>query len=831
MSMSVSAVVTTSPSDAREETDHVFAGHARLLGPAARLAALIDPAFLVEVGWDSSLLVLRLPSEHRLLGRPICRAAGCEVTAPDRTHICAGCRHRLADAGISAENIVLLPARERPNRDIGTCQVSGCARQWVTGPEGLCRQHVDQRHALRLPLAAFLDDPRALPFAASGPCLVAACSRQRRHPSGQYCDMHQLRLRKALGANPYLDVVLWGRTEPAVAVGGQISLRGFAPLVVVQVLFGLQQRCRLEGVHTKEADFRVVTDDFRRQQIRSVADYRLRRRRNLSFAGLVNFLAAYSRRALTSPEAEAETDEWDLAIFGQSGTISFVGISQPWLRESAKRWAIDDLPKRRVRIGRRTSVGLNMRHHVGSLVRLSQSLRLRPDEGVVPAALGRTDVVSFLNRLAYLASTGKISSDARIRATREVRFVLTTIRALGLTTPGTAAEGLGQDFTISAHEIPDPPEPGECGRSLPPEIMHEICAHLHELRPAPMRAGIELIIDTGRRPEEIADLAFDCLIHDADGLPVLVYDNHKANRLGRQLPISSTTAEVITMQQKWVRAHYPDTQLRELKLLPTDRRNPNGQKSLTAFSIAFHHRSWVASMPVLHTADGIEFDKSRAVLYAYRHTYAQRHADAGVAIDVLRELMDHRKLDTTSSYYQVGNQRRRDAVDKVAAMQFNRNGDRVWRQAEELLDSEQARRAVGEVVVPFGVCTEPSNVQAGGHACPYRFRCVGCDHFRTDVSYLPDLSAHLADLLRNREKLLATQDLEDWARVEALPSEAEITRTRRLITSVEAGLEQLSPTQRTEIEEAVALLRNHRTVSLGMPQVRQPRPDTRLERS
>ena len=116
----------------------------------------------------------------------------------------------------------------------------------------------------------------------------------------------------------------------------------------------------------------------------------------------------------------------------------------------------------------------------------------------------------------------------------------------------------------------------------------------------------------------------------------------------------------------------------DLKLLPTDRRNANGHKSLAAFSVAFHHRSWMSALPVLHTSDGIEFDKSRDVLYAYRHTSAQHHADAGVAIDVLRELMDHRTLDTTSNYYQVGQQRRRDAV--------------------------------GEVIVPFGVCTEPSNV-------------------------------------------------------------------------------------------------------------------------
>ena len=175
-------------------------------------------------------------------------------------------------------------------------------------------------------------------------------------------------------------------------------------------------------------------------------------------------------------------------------------------------------------------------------------------------------------------------------------------------------------------------------------------------------------------------------------------------------------------------------------------------------------------MPALRTGDGIEYDKSKIVLYAYRHSYAQRHADAGVPVDVLRELMSHRKLDTTSGYYRVGETRRREAVDRVTAMQFDRHGNRIWRQAQALLDSEHARRAVGEVAVPFGVCTEPSNVKAGGGACPFRFRCAGCDHFRTDVSYLPDLHAYLDDLLRTRERLLATTDLDDWARAEAMPS-------------------------------------------------------------
>ncbi|WP_246144483.1 hypothetical protein [Actinacidiphila oryziradicis] len=70
----------------------------------------------------------------------------------------------------------------------------------------------------------------------------------------------------------------------------------------------------------------------------------------------------------------------------------------------------------------------------------------------------------------------------------------------------------------------------------------------------------------------------------------------------------------------------------------------------------------------------------------------------------------------------------------------------------------------------------------------FRFRCTGCDHSRTDVSYLPDLSAYLDDLLRNRERIRAAVELDDWARAEALPSEAEISRARSPITRIRQGM-------------------------------------------
>ena len=114
---------------------------------------------------------------------------------------------------------------------------------------------------------------------------------------------------------------------------------------------------------------------------------------------------------------------------------------------------------------------------------------------------------------------------------------------------------------------------------------------------------------------------------------------------------SAPTVRSVPCQQQRVRARYPHTPIGKLKLLPTDRRNPDGSRAITGFSISFHHRAWINTIPDLRTVDGIEFDKRRVVLYAYRHSYAQRHADAGVPIDVLRQLMDHSKLDTTKRYY------------------------------------------------------------------------------------------------------------------------------------------------------------------------------------
>jgi integrase len=754
--------------------------------PQRAAAVALDAGFLAGIGWDPAGQMLAPPAGHRLLR---------DGTGP----------------GLAAD---------------GRCAATGCGRQVSAPGRDLCREHRRrQRVSGDLPLEEFLATPLASPLPATGPCGVRACPRDRSSRT-PYCEAHQYQLRLARQeAGGELDEEHWRAIASPVPVRGQVSLCGLPAQLVAEVLFGLQQRTK-DGLTTRLHVLRALVEDLRRDEVtwldaRWQASGPMAREKGQ----IGRSLARYVRAAAGDTATETAGDAWDLTVFGSSGTLTFAGISQMWLRQAVKRWAADELPRHR---GQRPHA--RIQRIIAAMTRLSAHLHAgREDHGQHPAALGRTDIESFLHHLAYLESAGQLSRDQRVRTCQDTGRVLSRIRGIGLTAPAGPAAGLADGFTLTTGDVPQSPERPEPCRDLPAEIMRALTARLGDLDRGScgpeIRTGIELLMDTGRRPAEIAFLPFDCLTRDAGGSPVLIYDNHKNARKGRRLPVCEATVAVITRQQQRVRERFPDTPASTLALLPTVIGNPDGSRSISVQSLIQRHHDWIGRMPPLVLADGREFDKSKIAPYCYRHTYAQRHADAGIAPDVLRDLMNHRHITATLGYYRIGEDRRREAVDRVAALQFDRHGNRIWRDVKALLDAEHARYAIGEVAVPYGRCAEPSNVAAGGGACPIRFRCAGCDHFRTDVSYLPDLAAYLDDLLRSRERLAAAIDgVDDWARANATPSQEEITRIRRLINRIKGDLAELGSDEHAAIDEAVTVLRRHRAISLGMPAVRPGAP-------
>jgi integrase len=824
------AALVTAP--AAEEDDEITAG----------LWSAIEPEFLALLDWDPAVKILSLPQDHPLLGWKVCVVQECHKAARPTGDLCSTCHKRwTATHELSWEEFLSTAKPHRRSIHLGQCSVPRCPRPRQSSRQPLCSAHLyQQKTGLRLPLTAFLRHPDVVPLPRFGPCLVAACARDR-VGKDPYCLAHRKRWRDARLPDDATDEDRWRRTTPGITEDNKVSLRGLPPRVVAEVVYGLQERTK-HGIKNILWRLRPLCDLARVRQVSSLSDLEPA---TLSRANRVlrDSLVKHARQRGLSPELERHEDVWDLAAFGMNGALRFTEISQPWLREATKRWAFDDLPRRRGR-----AIGGVLQVRINSIAQLSASLRLqREDHGDNPALLAHTDITAFCNRLAYLTRQDAISAHRRTACCRDARNLLSRMRAMGLTRPGEPLTGIADEFMLGPDDIPDEPEDAEAGKDLPTEVMRHLCAHLHGLEETnciEMRVAVELLIDTGRRPDELCQLHLDCLDRDGDGKPVLVYDNIKAHRHGRRLPIPEATAAVITAQQQRVRERFPDEPADQLKLLPAPARNPHGRRSITAGAVGHRHRDWVSELPDVPAPTVVEidgtpttkmlpFDKKKIFPYAYRHTYAQRHADAGVGVEVMQELMDHRQLSTTQQYYRVGEERRREAVDRVTTMQFDRHGNRIWREAKTLLDSELVRRAVGEVPVPYGGCSEPSNVAAGGDECPLRFRCIGCGHFSSDVSYLPDLQVYHDDLLRNRERILATTDADDWAKAEATPSDEEIKRIRRLINNMKGDLDALSEEDRAQIEAAVAVVRRARTrtVGLGMPRIRQPRPDIRPDRS
>ena len=257
---------------------------------------------------------------------------------------------------------------------------------------------------------------------------------------------------------------------------------------------------------SKDVTLRAVCDTLRRRQVPTIADLPVEAVPGQASPGRCwPAMVRDVRRALTDPARERAGDDWDLAVFGHPGRLSFTGITQPWLARAAKAWAGEELPRHRG--GGATKV----REKVNALARLSESLRARDDRGLAPDQLGRKDIEAFLNRLAYLESTGTISRYHRNVICRDTRAALAGIRALGLTRPGQVAAGVPGDFALGRGDIPAEPARGEPGRDLPPEIMAVLCANLDSLHPVEVRTATQIGIDTGRRPEDI--------LQPAGGLP------------------------------------------------------------------------------------------------------------------------------------------------------------------------------------------------------------------------------------------------------------------------------------------------------------------------
>ncbi|HTW97541.1 MAG TPA: site-specific integrase, partial [Acidimicrobiales bacterium] len=697
------------------------------------------------------------------------------------------------------------PGHERPVHFVGLC--------------GACVSTMGQRGQS---LAEYLrgDErfPPAAPRASFGRCLLACCKRWAAHRAPALCVSHYARWRDQgrPGGEPFAS---WcARQRDYDLDRGVVALGAISERARLEILYGLQCRARCER-RTSPKVVQMVANLLQERAVSSVFELSVEQiedERRL----FVDFVRDQVRLALARPETEMERDDWDLRVFGRRGKgLHFGQISQPWLKQGAKAWAAERL------------VSVRATGHIERVVQdlgaFSQSLRRnRLDSGTEPAALARGDVLAFSNDLAQLEGAGRLSAGGRRTRLNGVAQFLREARALGLARSGQPLAGLGEDVVLGPFDRPRGlrRDPDEEGRALPQVVADQLLAPealdaLEAGHGSDVRAAVELEAEVGRRTGELCRLSCECLVFDevsdehgqVQAAPVLIHDMPKVAVRGYRLPISEEAAIVIAAQQARVRARYPHTPSSSLALFPAPEKNPRGTKAMSVDYLCIHVRAWVDGLPELLGPGGEPYDRSGTTFYSWRHTYAQRHADSGTPVEVLAVLMGHTQLTTTQIYYRVTAKRKRRAVDLLASLQLDRDGVRSRPVVERLLDVEHVRDAVGQVAVPFGICAEPTNVKAHGQACPFRYQCFGCTHFHTDPSFLPELEGHLARLLADRERLrAAASELEEWARMQAIPSAEEAGAVRRVIDRCRAVLDELPEAERAAVDEAIAVLRRGR---------------------
>lgn len=519
--------------------------------------------------------------------------------------------------------------------------------------------------------------------------------------------------------------------------------------------------------------------------------------------------ASLSFRGLTPTDA----DTWDLgwmnlrstALGGRRsrpGQVDASAIRQPWLRDVIKTWA--------------TTVSLDsgkFKQVFAACVVASDALHARPGGGHDYTKLRFADMQAVFTAMSRIRRTTDDELASRNHRQQSFGYFMEIVDFGRKTDMLTGMPGsFDRDKTL----VLPPEETSEdaAGRAVPEPVIAQLDAHL-ALMGAGFRYGemesadVELMMqtaylvlrDTGRRPVEIASLRLECVeTHGVED--TLIWDNVKKRRYGRKLPITRETAAVIRTWQ---------ARRRQLKVASRSRKylfpSITGRSGIAHMgsNLANAMRDWVAAIPVLLSdeldehGNRLPFDRSLIFLYAFRHAYAQRYADAGVPVDVLKELMDHRSIVTTMSYYQVSLKRKREAITTMRQHTIDRSG----RPAPFTSTADYEAQSVA---VPFGNCREPSNVKASGKACAIRFQCAGCGFYRPDPSYLPAIEEHVNDLRADRETAKA-MDADDFI-VRNLTD--QITAFTTVADTMRNRLTSLPPNEREEIEEASAVLRKVR---------------------
>jgi integrase len=804
--------------------------------------ALVDPVCAPEQSWVGWLrdhvdlhwlpgqwypdiwLFSGLPDEPTSTVR-VCAVRSCDARL-SKSLMCMLCKTAFLDSKMSREEFIATHQvkRIRPKpmailEDSPRCVVTNGGRRCprsATGHSELCRSHHSAWQLYKKSGGDFQQwlsrVDHKIPDDRPADCLVQGCSRQVYPKTGKLCELHGYRYKYRRVDVP---LEVWAKREPPKVADHQFTLAHLDETRRWEMLYALQKRCARGARINPQITRQVISFLQDEPNLATLTEAELHQlvERGKRTPNSRSYLYEFGRELRTAYDdfqGRAPTDRliWDLVDVGISRDPSTVGgtrrrdgldfsrISQDWLRDLAMNWTAEQTLTWRVKATHRSAVVV------------SDVLDQRDDHGVDVSALTHRDADTVAEAFRKLMNNNGTAPKMQSRRTMYTMFfrLIEYGRREGL-----LEEMPGSFGPHRNHVFGHDPVVEKASRAIPPIVMQQLDAGLDTIGRGHPYTGLDeslvhvmfrtayvILRDTGRRPLEVVSLKKSCIEHDASG-PVLVYDNHKNRRYGRRLPITQSTVDAI---EEWQQIA-PKV---GVYLFPGVTAH---SQHLLANRLAEVMREWVKAFPHIHvgevdkTGTLVEFDRARIYPYAFRHSYAQRHADNGTPVDVLRDLMDHKSIATTTGYYSITSVRKREAIKTVGEYAMDRHGNPTPL-------TESTRYQMRSVAVPFGNCIEPTNVKAGGQACPIRFQCAGCGFYRPDPSYIPAIEEQLNALRADRE----TASAMDVASFVKDNLDAQIAEFTNVLSTMKHRLSELDPDERNRIHDAAATLRKARA---GVP--------------
>jgi integrase len=419
-------------------------------------------------------------------------------------------------------------------------------------------------------------------------------------------------------------------------------------------------------------------------------------------------------------EAEFPRDVWELHRLGVEGRkrLRFDGITQPWLRELAKRFA-----RWRLSIGRSPNQAYI---DVQAVTRLAGFLASPPVDVTSLAGINRT----ILER--YLAD---LSTDPRALHSRS-----RDISSLGAFLDAIRRHEWDRDLPANAAFYPDDfPKPDKrLPRGLAEHIMAQVeqPANLDRWNNPESRLITMILMRCGLRVGDASRVAFDCVIRGGDGAPYLRYTNAKMKREAL-VPIDEEVEQAIAEQQQRILRRWTDG---SPWLFAAAKMNPDGHRPLTTASYRGQLRDWLGRCDVRD-------EHGRPVHltpHQWRHTFGTRLINRDVPQEVVRVLLDHSSGEMTAHYARLHDTTVRRHWE--SARKIDAKGQTVRIDPDgPLAEANWAKQRLGRVTqaLPNGFCGLP--VQK---TCPHANACLTCPMFVTTPEFLPQHHEHRQQVLQ-----------------------------------------------------------------------------------